>query len=434
MEKKVLFQYSVVFSAVYFFSINGLAALPNLSISFLLKETLHLAPAQMAYFQAVTLLAWVVKPLWGIISDTVPLFGTRRQSYLIVTSCIAFFVWVVLAFAKSYTVGFLLGLITVSYLAYAFQDVVSDGLMIEVGKPANLTGRFQSIQWASVYLAMVLTALSGGFVSDLARRGVIAYQAIFAATAVFPFLTALIAAAFVIEPSRTHLEAQARMDLRAIFKSRALWLLALFLFLWNFSPSFGAPFFYYSVDTLKFNGSFIGILQAVTSASGFLGSLLFGQYIDKIPIRKLLIFSVFAGVVMILFNYLYFFPYLVAHLFVLKTIAFASNIVFGMVNVLIFLTLLNLAAKVSPEHAGGTVFAFLMAAFNLGQLGSNVLGGIFFPILGLKPLIFISALFSLWALLLMPYLSVAEELTAFEKTIKKGLHGLFAFLGFQNRR
>ena len=57
---------AVVFAAVYFFSMNGLGALPGLAINFLLKDKAGLNPSQLAYFQAVTLIAWVIKPLWGI--------------------------------------------------------------------------------------------------------------------------------------------------------------------------------------------------------------------------------------------------------------------------------------------------------------------------------------------------------------------------------
>ncbi len=425
MDKKTFLRFSVVFSAVYFFSSNGLASLPNLSLGFLLKEGIKLNPAQLAYFQAVTLIAWVVKPVWGFISDSLPVFGSRRKSYLVITSSLAALIWLALAAVKSYTAFNLLVLVTVSYMAYAFQDVVTDGLMVEVGQPSNLTGRFQAIQWGSVYFAMIITAISGGYISDLARSGIIHYQIIFGLTAVFPLLTAIVSIFFVSEIKKTKAESKATSGIKAIFKKRDFWLLSLFLFFWNFSPSFGAPFFYYSVDTLKFSGSFLGMLQAATSLAALVGSIIFGKYIEYLPVRKFLIFSVFAGVVMMLFNFVYFVPFLVSHPEILKPIALASNILFGMVNTLIFLTLLNLAAKISPQYAGGTIFAFLMSVFNLGLMGSDVLGGFLFSIIGLKPLILISAFFSLITLLFLPYLSLGEALTPFERFIRKVMSAVF---------
>jgi hypothetical protein len=40
-------------------------------------------PAQVAVLMGLAGLPWVVKPLYGFISDSVPLFGYRRRSYLI---------------------------------------------------------------------------------------------------------------------------------------------------------------------------------------------------------------------------------------------------------------------------------------------------------------------------------------------------------------
>lgn len=416
MDKKYR-RLAAVFAAVYFFSLNGLGALPNLSLNFILKDRMKLSPAQMAYFQAVTLLAWVVKPLWGYISDSFPLGGYRRKSYLLLTSAAACLSWAALGLIHTLTISLLLAVISVCYMAYAFQDVVTDGLMVEAGKPLNLTGQFQSVQWCAVYAAMILTSFGGGYVSDLARQGSLSYGTVFLITASFPLITLFVSAAFVQEEKRGHGEPPG--EFKKIFREKEIWLLAFFLFFWNFSPSFGAPFFYYSVDTLKFSGSFLGVLQAVTSAASLLGSLLFGKFIVRVPVRKFLIAAVLAGVAAILLNYIYFLPALIRHGRALRTVSLILNFGLGLFNAVIFLELLNLAAKVCPPDAGATVFAFLMSAYNLGLMGSSALGGALFPVVGLKMLILVSALFSVFVLVFVPWLPIEEELTAFEKSIRK---------------
>lgn len=396
---------AIVFSSVYFFSMNGLGALPALAVNFLLKDKAGLTPEQMAYFQAVTLIAWVVKPLWGMISDLFPIFGSRRKSYLILTSLFAAVAWLVLAFLPDHRlVQLLLLLMTLIYMAYAFQDVVSDGLMVETGQPLNMTGQFQSVQWAAVYTAMIITSFAGGQVAELAQKGTLSYRSIFGMTALFPLLTAAIVFFLVREPSRAHPERAAQLGLRDIFRHRGIWILSAFLFLWNFSPSFGAPFFYYSVDMLKFSPSFLGILQAVTSVGALLGSVLYGLIFARLPVRQFLWAAVAVGVVSTLSYFIYFSPWLIAHAAVLKALALGLNVFLGAASAVIFLALLNLAAQASPQYAGGTVFALLMSFYNLGQMGSSALGGFLFTRIGLEPLILISAAFSLLVLFLIPYL------------------------------
>ncbi len=417
-NKKWFLKLGVLFTAVYFFSLNGLAALPSLSLQFLLKNQMKLGASQMAYFQAIVLIAWVIKPLWGYISDTFPILGSRRKSYLVMSSILAALSWIVLALFYSHY-ELLLAIISICYMAYAFQDVVTDGLMIEMGKPYNLTGQFQAIQWASVYIAMILTAFCGGYLSDLTQTGRLSYRFVFASTAVFPLLTLLIVG--ICAPKETNKAAEAGRELRVLFKQKNLWILSLFLFFWNFSPSFGTPFFYYSVDTLKFNGSFLGLLQGIASAAALLGSIIYGKYFVRISTRSFLIFAIFAGIAAILLNFIFFIPFVITHALLLRVISAALSFLFGILNTWIFLTLLNLAAKVSPQYAGGTGFAFLMSIYNLGLMGSSAFGGFLFPRLGLKPLILISALFSLFSLLFLPYLPISEKLTALELRIKSVL-------------
>ncbi|MFH0985230.1 MAG: MFS transporter [Candidatus Omnitrophota bacterium] len=407
MKKSGWLPLAVVFAAVYFFSMNGLGALPGLAINFLLKDKAGLTPSQLAYFQAVTLIAWVIKPLWGMISDLFPIFGSRRKSYLLLTSLFAMACWLVLAFLPDPAVASsLLMLLTLIYMAYAFQDVVSDGLMVETGQSLDMTGQFQSIQWTAVYIAMIITSFAGGFVAELAQKGALSYKSIFGMTAVFPALTALIVLFLVRERPSAHLEQAAKRGLREIFFHKDIWVLAIFLFLWNFSPSFGAPFFYYTVDTLKFTPSFLGILQAVTSVGGLLGSVLFGLAFAKFPIRKFLLIAIAVGVFATLSYFVYFVPWMVAHPALLKSFALTMNFFLGAASAVIFLALLNLAARTSPQYAGGTVFALLMSFYNLGQMGSSALGGYLFSRIGLEPLILISAAFSLFVIFLIPHLPV----------------------------
>ncbi|MEM4461033.1 MAG: MFS transporter, partial [Nanopusillaceae archaeon] len=141
------FKYIIIFFLVYFFSPNGLSFLPNLTLNFLLKETLKLTATQLAYFSAITILGWALKPLWGFISDLIPLLGSKRKSYLILSSLFAALCWLVLALTQNYNVWFLLLILTISSFAYAFQDVVTDALMIEIGKKENRLAEFQSFQW-----------------------------------------------------------------------------------------------------------------------------------------------------------------------------------------------------------------------------------------------------------------------------------------------
>src|SRR5947207_11969894 len=77
--------------------------LPNLPITFLLKDTFGLSAAQTATFFSITVIPWLIKPVYGFISDFVPLFGQRRKSYFLLTSGIAAAMGLILTMMGSYT-------------------------------------------------------------------------------------------------------------------------------------------------------------------------------------------------------------------------------------------------------------------------------------------------------------------------------------------
>ena len=70
---------AVLFAIVYF--AQGMWYLPVQVITISLKDR-GLSAGQVADFFAITLIPWLIKPVYGLVSDFVPLFGYRRKSYI----------------------------------------------------------------------------------------------------------------------------------------------------------------------------------------------------------------------------------------------------------------------------------------------------------------------------------------------------------------
>ena len=384
-----------------------MASLPGLTVSFLLKDVLKMTATAASYFAAVTLVGWAVKPLWGIISDAVPIFGSRRKSYLVFTAVLASIIWFSLGQTENHTVKLLLVLFTVSSAVYAFMDVVCDGLMVETGKPHNLTGRFQSIQWTSVYVASIITGFAGGWAAQNLKP-----QTVFSINAVFPIIILFSVLLFIKEDKPLKGREQFRKSLAALkeaFGTRTMWLLAFFLFFVAFSPSFGTPFFYYAVDHLKFDKIFFGIVGSVGAASAALGAILYAKFQSKLNTRRLIKLAIIVGIIATLFDLIYFTPFVTDHLERARIIYILSSAVLGIVGSVTFLVVLNAAALACPKYSEGTTFATLMSFWNIGLIGSGILGGFLFSKIGLQPLIFVSAIFTAAAWFVLPRLRFSDD-------------------------
>jgi predicted MFS family arabinose efflux permease len=269
---------------------------------------------------------------------------------------------------------------------------MADALMVEVGQPLGLTGSFQALQWASISFAFTLAQFVGGYLSAHA-----APQTVFLLSAIFPLVTFLATVSLVQEPKST-LSRYSLHDTRdALWRaaqSRSLWLVAGFLFFWNFSPSLGTPLLYYETDVLGFSKVFIGALGAINNAAGIVGALLFFVYCREINLQWLLMIAVALGVASTLSFIGLIGPKSAVVLFFL----------FGMLSQVTHLAVLDLAARSCPVRAEGTVFALLMSCLNIGRTGSTFLGGWLYDHVGFTPLILVSAGFTAVCWLIVPVL------------------------------
>src|SRR3990172_8587674 len=261
---------AVLFGVVYF--AQGMWSLPNQSITIVLKER-GLSAAQVATFFAISTAPWLIKPLYGLLSDFVPFFRYRRKSYFLLTSALASASGMALGLVVPHTYWWLAVLFTCMGLGLAFTDVLTDALMVENGRPLRLTGAFQAVQWASIYVAAMLVGVIGGAAAE--RRNL---HVAFLLAACFPLVSFVMATLFVRE-KRARADRDAFLErmaaIREAVREREVWVVAGFILFWDFSPSFGPALLYYQTDHPKFSQQFIGNLTALGSLAAVGGALIY---------------------------------------------------------------------------------------------------------------------------------------------------------------
>ena len=358
---------ALLFVIVYF--AQGMSALPVQVITISFKDQ-GLNADDIATFFLLASIPWFLKPLYGLISDFLPLFGQHRKSYLLLTSALACVACVVAGLSAQFTYWELAVLYTAMGLGLAYNDVLTDALMVENGKLNGLTGAFQSVQWSAVTAAAIVVGLLGGYFAEHRQL-----QVAFAASAVFPLIVLFMAVFFVYEKpieSKQGNVSEVWSALRAGFGERSVWLVAAFIFLFNFSPSFGPAFLFYQTDELGFSQQYIGILNAVDSAASIIGALIYVPLSRSLPLRRLINVAIGLSVIMLL-TYLAYRG---------EMSALLIHIIWGITGMVTTLAFLDLAARACPPRAEATFFALLMAIFNLGTLASQNIGAHLYTELG----------------------------------------------------
>jgi len=355
----------VLFGALYFIQgiaepSDGLIAQPVLS----LLKSWQFDHAQITRFAALISLPWAIKPLYGLLSDFLPLGGYRRKSYLLLTSGAATLGLSVLAIVDlpAGALSWLLLLVLMPAVGVAFSDVVVDALMVETGQPRGITGLLQSIQWAAMYSAMILTGALGGYLSGHGlQRWAFAVCAVACAAS---FLLALL----LVKETRSTGSAGFRGALGSLLKtvrSPAVLSVGSFLFLWNFNPFSTAVLYLHQTTYLGFSEQFYGNTVSILAAASIAACVGYGFYCRRVPFDRLVHWSIALGILAT-----------VAYWAVWDaTSAVVVTAAVGFTYMTACLIQLDLAARVCPPAAAGTTFALLMALQNIGMSSSIAVGG-----------------------------------------------------------
>lgn len=356
----------LLFGALYFLQgfgepTDGLMAQPVRT----LLGTWGRSVSEIATFSALLAIPWALKPLFGLLSDFVPLGRSRRKGYLIAmsavtaTTLVGLWAFPVAAGAS----GPLLGRLWVATVAVAFSDVVADALMIEQGQPRGLTGRLQAIQWGSMYAAATVTGVLGGALSERHREPLA-----FLLCGAGGVLTLALAVFAVSEPPRPRPSPGREGAAKALGKaarSPAVLGVGAFLFLWNFNPFSTVVVHLHMTRVLGLGEQFYGYTASLMAMASIAACLAYGTYCRRVPMPLLVHLSIALGVASTL-----------AYVAVTdERSAVLVALAVGFTYMTATLIQLDLAARVCPPEAAGTVFATIMALENLGTSASIGLGG-----------------------------------------------------------
>jgi MFS family permease len=402
-DRRAIDRLLIFFALVYVVEglgqVGGLIAQP---LNYYLKTAQSWTPVQVTAYVTVFSVPWIIKPLYGLISDFVPLFGYRRKSYLVLVNVAAAagFLWVTQLDAPSD----LFAALMVTAFAMAISSTLCGALLVENGQRLHESGTFVNQQWLWFNIATIAAAIIGGqLVQRLTPIGALHGAA--AIIAVAPLM--VVAGALLLVP-----EQKAAIDLagikatfaglKASFMRRELWLIAGFLFLYNFSPGLSTPLYFTMTDRLQFSQSYIGILGSIQAAGWVIAALLYPKLLTGLTLKKLLNLSIACGTLATL-------------AFALLSSETSAAIIYfcsGVAAMLAMVASLTLAADYCPPRAEGFSFAMLMSVSNLASLLADNVGSFLFTHLfdhHLTPLVLISAAFTAIAFVLVPLLRLGNK-------------------------
>ena len=400
---------------VYF--VQGVVGLARLAISFFLKDELGLSPAEVSALLGIVALPWMIKPLFGFISDGLPIFGYRRRPYLVLSGFLGALSWVALAtivhspWAATLTIA-------LGSLSIAVSDVIVDSLVVERARSESVSGAgsLQALCWGAAAVGGLVSAYLSGWL--LARFDT---RTVFAITAFFPLIMSAaawwIAESPVTEKSDWSIVRTQLGQLKQAITQKSIWMPTVFLFLWQATPTAESAFFYFSTNELGFEPEFLGRVRLVTSIAALIGIWVYQRFLKSVPFRVIcgwsIVVSSALGMTMLL---------LVTHANRAigiddRWFSLGDSLVLTVMGQIAFMPVLVLAARLCPLGVEATLFALLMSVVNLAGLVSYEFGAVLTHWLGINEtnfdklwlLVLITNLSTLLPLIFLGWLPGADE-------------------------
>ena len=378
---------------------GGLIAQP---LNYYLKQTFGWTPVQVTAYLTILNLPWIIKPIYGIVSDFLPLFGYRRKAYLVIANAAAAgaYCWVTQITQPSELIFVLL----LTAYAMAISSTLCGAILVENGQRLGASDAFVNQQW----LWFNIAALASGFIGGRLVERLSPAAALHAAAAIIVVAPLAVVSTvwFLISEPRSRIDLpemkKTFTSLLAAFTLRELSFVGAFLFLYYLSPGLGTSLYYHMTDDLKFSQEYIGILGSISSAGWIAGALLYRRFFKGITARTLLNLSILFGT-------------LTTAAFLLlwdEAAAAVINFFSGLAGMIAFVATLTLAADYCPQRAEGFAFAALMSITNFSGALSDNIGSFLYEHLfnrNLDPLILVSAASTALAFAFVPMLRLRDK-------------------------
>lgn len=341
------------------------------------KNVFGLDPSELTIVSAFTDVSWYLKPLFGLISDSFPILGYRRKSYLLIAAVLGMIAYTTILISTWLWVSILA--LIFSQLSQAIADVICDGFMVEKSKIDEVNGPndLQRYSWGSLFVGGVIGTILGGNAADY-----IDPRYIITALSICPFLVLI--CVFSIDEVRSQVPHSIKegyqsfcTHLSILFNAAKqvtiIKVIAFAIFWQTTLLGFSNIFTYYLYDILFISPStasyytltaYLGMFFATIFNFRSLASttILKKLFIGRVTYSLLTIFDIiiltgFYNTIRIPFYYF----------------LFGSSMVGSMIDMLLSrMPLLIIFVKITPKHVEASFFAMLGAVFNFGMFLSEM--------------------------------------------------------------
>ncbi|XP_014502605.1 probable folate-biopterin transporter 2 [Vigna radiata var. radiata] len=382
--------WSFIFGVVVIYGISqGLGvALAEVGTKYYMKDVQKVQPSEAQIYKGITSIPWVVKPIWGLLTDVLPFFGYRRRPYFIFAGIIGVVSMLLLSLHENLHLVLALLSLTAGSAGVAIADVTIDACVAQnsISHP-SLAADMQSLCAASSSIGSLFGFfISGVFVHLIGPMGVFGLMTIPAGL--------VVSVGFLLYEPRMHHTSYRQVKQNFVDASKAMWTTLKSEDVWRpclymylsiaLSLDVREGMFYWYTESKggpSFSQESVGFIFSISSVGSLLGAILYQYALKEYAFRNLLFWTQLiyglSGMLDLVLVLRWNLKFGIAdYVFVVIVESIAQ-----MTNRLKWMPMLVLSSKLCPSGIEGTFFALLMSIDNVGLLSAAWGGGFVLHIL-----------------------------------------------------
>ncbi|PWA89982.1 major facilitator superfamily protein [Artemisia annua] len=166
-QLRIAFGASFIWLVCLIYFTQGFRSFVWTAVSYQLKDRLKLSPSASQFVTSIAFFPWSIKPIYGILSDCIPIKGRKRIPYLVIATLLSLFPWVIVGLQEGVrnSRNQLMVFLLLQNLGSAMADVVIDAMIAEAARleKAKFAGDLQSVSWMAMALGGICGSLLGGY-------------------------------------------------------------------------------------------------------------------------------------------------------------------------------------------------------------------------------------------------------------------------------
>lgn len=134
----------------------------------LFKDYYGLDPGYVQVLSSIIMLPWSFKILYGLISDNLPIYGSRRRSYCVILSTLQLLSAFMMSFYTGTNEVYAAVFLTMMSLSVAGMDVIVDSIMVIQSRkyPVNGSEELQTYSWLCLSFGGICGSLAAAVLTE----------------------------------------------------------------------------------------------------------------------------------------------------------------------------------------------------------------------------------------------------------------------------